>query len=208
LPLLCDPDAEVRAQVLCGLASLSEPELTSHFVAALTDASALVRLEAALALAARGDKRGEPELLRALAAGERVIEVARALSELSSTRAVEPLARMARSFFISPHVRAAVGAALVLMGDLRGAEALRRVLTGLRAEARSYAVDLVRETQASDLVPELTRLAVRPRGADLLTVVDALATFAGSIEPARAALTELAARSDEVGARARAALRC
>jgi len=207
VPLLSDSDAEVRGQVICGLAGLTDPQLSRHFAAALTDVSAEVRVEAALALAANGDKRGEPELLRALASGERVIEVARALSELPSTRAVEPLARVARSFFTSPHVRAAVGAALVLMGDLRGAEALRRVLTGLRAEARSYAVDLVRETQARDLVPELARLAVRPRGADLLTVVDALAAFAGSAEPARAALSELAERSDEVGARARAALR-
>jgi HEAT repeat protein len=205
-PLLSDPDPEVRGQAICGLAGLADPGLSKHFAAALADASAAVRLEAALALAGRGDKRGEPELLRALAAGERVIEVARALSELPSTRAVEPLARVARSFFTSPHVRAAVGAALVLMGDLRGAEALRRVLTGLRAEARSYAVDLVRETQARDLVPELARLAVRPRGADLLSVVDALAAFAGSAEPARAALSELAERPDEVGARARAAL--
>jgi HEAT repeat protein len=204
-PLLSDPDPEVRGQVICGLAGLADPGFSKHFAAALADGSAAVRLEAALALAGRGDKRGEPELLRALAAGERVIEVARALSELPSTRAVEPLARVARSFFTSPHVRAAVGAALVLMGDLRGAEALRRVLTGLRAEARSYAVDLVRETQARDLVPELARLALRPRGADLLTVVDALAAFAGS-GPARAALSELAARPDEVGARARAAL--
>jgi HEAT repeat protein len=206
-PLLSDPDPEVRGQVICGLAGLDAASLSQHFAAALADSSAAVRLEAALALAGRGDKRAEPELLRALAAGERVIEVARALSGLPSRHAVEPLARVARSFFTSPHVRAAVGAALVLMGDLRGAEALRRVLTGLRAEARSYAVDLVRETQARDLVPELLRLAVRPRGADLLTVVDALASFAGSAEPARAALNELAERSDEVGARARAALR-
>lgn len=206
-PLLSDADPEVRAQVICGLSSLDQSHLSGHFAGALEDPASVVRLEAALALASVGDQRAEKTLLAALHARERVADVAFALAELSSREAVEPLARMAGSFFASGYVRAALGAALVRLGDSRGQAALRRVLTGLRADARSYAVDLVRETQARDLVPELTRLAERPRGADLLTVVDALATFASEFEPARRALTVLSERTDDVGERARAALK-
>lgn len=206
-PLLKDNDPEVRAQVICGLSSLDDTHLSGHFAGALKDASPVVRLEAALALAAVGDARAEPILLAALEARERVVEVAQALAQLTSKQAIEPLARLAGSFFTAPYVRAGVGAALLKLGDPRGQSALRRVLTGLRSEARSYAVELVRETQAHALVPELTKLAARPRGADLLTVVDALATFASEIEPAHRALTALAARPDDVGERARTALK-
>lgn len=206
-PLLNDADAEVRAQVVCGLSSLDESHLAGHFVRALADQAPAVRLEAALALSAIGDTRAERALLESLEARERVAEVALALAQLESQVAREPLARVAGSFFTAPHVRAAVGAALIKLGDRRGEGALRRVLTGFRPDARSYAVDLVRDCQCSALVPELTRLALRPRGADLLTIVDALATFASEIEPARRALTALADRPDDVGERARAALR-
>jgi len=205
-PLLKDADAEVRAQVVCGLSGLDDTHLSGHFAGALTDSAPVVRLEAALALAAVGDMRAEATLLQALEARERVVEVAQALAQLGSKPAIERLARVAASFFTAQFVRAGVGAALVRLGDARGPAALRRVLTGLRADARSYAVELVRETRARDLVPELTRLAQRPRGADLLTVVDALATFASESEPARRALTALADRPDDVGARARRAL--
>lgn len=206
LPLLSDADHEVRAQAICGLSSLDAPHLAGHFAGALSDPSQSVRIEAALALAAVADKRGEAVLLRTFGERERMLEVVSALATLGSKAAIEPFAKLAGGLFTSPYVRAALGAALVRLGDERGERALRRVLTGLRADARSYAVELVRESRAGALVPELTRLSSRPRGADLLTVVDALATFAPDIEPARRALTQLAARRDDVGERARAAL--
>lgn len=206
LPLLSDADPEVRAQAIGGLSSLDASHLAGHFAGALSDEAIAVRLEAALALAALGDKRAEPVLLQALPTRERLREVTSALAAIGSKAALEPLASMAAGFFTSSYVRATAGAALARLGDERGQRALRRVLTGFDSDARSYAVELVRETQSSALVPELTRLSVRPRGADLLTVVDALATFAPDIEPARRALTQLAARRDDVGERARAAL--
>jgi HEAT repeat protein len=202
LPLLNDPDPEVRGQVVAGLSSLDEPHLAGHFAGALEDENPSVRLEAALALAALDDKRGELELLRALLARERLLEVSGALAQLRCERAQEPLARMAGSLFTSPHVRAATGAALIRLGDARGIAALRRVLTGFRPDARSYAVELVGDTQALALLPQLVGLVQRPRGVDAMTLVDALAQF--SEEPgAQAALRELGARADEAGERAR-----
>jgi HEAT repeat protein len=205
LPLLNDPDAEVRAQVIAALASLQAAHLAGHFAGALEDDSPLVRLEAALALAALRDKRGEAELLRALDARERPLEVPDALARLASERAREPLARQARSLFSPPHLRAAAGAALARMGDARGAAALRRVLTGFRPDARSYAVELAGEVRAEELVPELARLVERPRGVDLETLVYALACFRDH-PIARQALETLALGAGEVAARAREAL--
>ena len=205
VPLLADGDPEVRAQVIAGLSSLNEAHLSGHFAGALDDPVSEVRLEAALALAALDDTRGEDELLRALDTRERLLEVPGALAVLKSRRAVPKLAQLGRSVFTSPHVRAAVGAALFRLGDERGLVALRRVLTGLRADARSYAVELVGETRATQLVPELVRLTQRPRGADLLTLVEALSLLRE--EPAaRQGLARLAEREDEVGERARATL--
>jgi HEAT repeat protein len=206
VPLLADPDAEVRAQVIAGLAQLAAAHLAGHFAGALDDAAPTVRLEAALALAALHDKRGEGELLRALEARERPLEVPAALATLRSQRALETLARLARSLFSAPHVRAAAGAALLRLGDARGNAALRRVLTGFRPDARSYAVELVGETQASELVPELAGLAERPRGVDLATLVDALARFPDHAG-ARSALESLARSHAEVAALARARLK-
>jgi HEAT repeat protein len=205
VPLLSDADAEVRAQVIAGLAGLKAAHLAGHFAGALEDDSALVRIEAALALAALGDKRGEAELLRALDARERPLEVPDALARLNSERARELLARQARTFFSPPHLRAAAGAALVRMGDARGVAALRRVLTGFRPDARSYAVELVGETRALELLPELVRLIERPRGVDLGTLVDALACFRDQAA-AQQALEALARGTGEISARARAAL--
>jgi HEAT repeat protein len=205
LPLLNDPDAEVRAQVIAALASLRAAHLAGHFAGALEDDSPLVRIEAGLALAALSDKRGEAELLRALHARERPLEVPDALARLASEHAREPLARQARSLFSPPHLRAAAGAALVRLGDARGAAALRRVVTGFRPDARSYAVELVGEVQAEELVPELVRLVERPRGVDLGTLVDALARFPQNTG-ARTALELMARGSGEIAARARSAV--
>jgi HEAT repeat protein len=205
VPLLSDPDPEVRAQVVAGLSGLNEAHLAGHFAGALDDAEPSVRLEAALALAALDDKRGEGELLRALSERERLLEVPGALAELGSSKALPSLGRLAASLFTAPHVRAAVGAALIRMSDERGVRALRRVLTGFRPDARSYAVELVGETRCLALLPELVGLVQRPRGVDPGTLVDALAMFAP--EPvALTALHELARRPDEVGQRAQQAL--
>ncbi|HEX5655828.1 MAG TPA: hypothetical protein VFX59_01480, partial [Polyangiales bacterium] len=72
--------------------------------------------------------------------------------------------------------------------------------------SRSYAVELTGQVEAVNLVPELAQLAQRPRGADLLTVVDALSRFANRAPAAAGALTVLSKRADAVGEAARKAL--
>ncbi|MDB4989915.1 MAG: repeat protein [Myxococcaceae bacterium] len=208
LPLLSDPDAEVRAQVIGSLAELGEPHLAGHLAHALGDRSDDVRLEAALALARLGDPRAEAPLLQALYARNRVADVARALSQLGCIKACDPIAEIAGSFFLPPHLRAELGAALVKLGDPRGAPALKRVLSGLRSDARSYAVELAREVDAQDVVPELARLATRLRGVDPFTLVEALANFAERAPEASSALARLAQRGDAVGEAARRAVLC
>jgi hypothetical protein len=93
---------------------------------------------------------------------------------------------------------------LIRLGDERGVDALRRVLRGLRSEARSYAVHLAGEAGAVALVPDLLRFIDRPRGVDPFTLVGALAALASP--EARQGLQRLAARQDEIGEAARTAL--
>ena len=206
LPLLTDADAEVRGQVIAVLAELHEPHLTGHVAGALDDPAANVRLEAALALAAFGDPRAEAPLLAALQNRNRIAEVARGLAELGCTAAAQPIAEIASSWFTPPQLRAELGAALVRLGDPRGTTVLRRVLRGLRSDARSYAVELAREVDAQEVVPELARLATRLRGVDPFTLVEALGSFAERAPEACSALSRLAQRGDAVGEAARRAL--
>lgn len=203
LGLLGDVDQAVRAQAVTALASLDEPHLMGHLARALEDESANVRLEAALALAGRADPRGERVLLAALERGERIGEVADALARVGCKQAREPLAKIALSWLGAPEMRAATGAALTRLGDPRGVPAVRRVLHGLRSDARSFAVELTRDLGVNDFAEDLVKLAQRPRGADLMTLVDALGSYASSSPQARQALERLAARTDAVGHAAR-----
>lgn len=206
LPLLSDLDPEVRAQVASSLGQLEAPHLVGHLAHALEDDAFGVRVDAALALARYKDARGVPVLREALTLRQRVGEAARALGELGHTDAAETIAELALSWRCPPDLRAELGAALVQLGDARGELALRKVLKGLRGDARSYAVELAREVDAVGLVPELAQLANRPRGADLLTLVDALSRFADRVPAAASALARLGERADAVGDAARRAL--
>ncbi|HYJ10083.1 MAG TPA: HEAT repeat domain-containing protein [Polyangiaceae bacterium] len=205
LPLLADPDPEVRSLVISALAILAEPHLVGHLAGALDDDHPNVRLEAALALGHFGDPRAEAPLLRALHNRMRVAEVARALSELGCRKGNDEIAEIAAAWLTPPHLRAELGAALVVLDDDRGAPLLRRVLSGLRSDARSYAVELAREVEADAVVPDLVRLTKRPRGVDYFTLIEALATFSSRSPDASAALSQLGQRTDAVGEAARRA---
>ncbi len=206
LPLLSDLDAEVRAQVASVLGQLEAPHVVGHLAHALEDEIYGVRLDAALALAEYDDARGVQTLREALALRLRVGEAARALASLKVKDCADAIAEIAMAWRCPPDVRAELGAALVELGDARGEQALRKVLKGLRADARSYAVELTGQVDAVGLVPDLAQLAQRPRGADLLTLVDALSRFAGRAPDAASALTRLGKRADAVGEAARRAL--
>lgn len=206
LPLVTDPDPEVRCQVAAALGCLGHAHLSGHLARLAADPDPQVQVEAALALASLGDVRAQPILLSALARKERLIEVADALAHLKCKGSCDSLSKIALAFFTQPHVRAATGAALVRLGDSRGIQALRRVLTGFRPDARSFAVNLVADLDAIELVPELSRLSCRFRGADPFATVHALGRFANRSEEAKKALERTARRSDALGDAAREAL--
>jgi HEAT repeat protein len=206
VPMLDDPDPEVRGHVVGALAGLEHPRLAGHIARALGDTSAEVQLEAALALADRGDGRGKDVLLTTLRERHRSVEVAFALAEIGCQEARDPLYRQGTSLFGNAHARAAAGAALHRLGDPRGLDILRRALRSFSALARTYAVELVRETDAEPLLGELVRLARRPRSVDPLTLADALAHFAPRSALARKALEALAGRGGEAAEVARVAL--
>jgi HEAT repeat protein len=208
LPRLAeDPDPEVRAHLADALGSLEDPRTAAALAALLEDPAVTVRRAAAIALGRIGDARAVPALVEALDDPERCFEAAWALGELGASEAREPLARLANAFLKPLAVKAAAAAALVRLDDPRGVPVLRGVLTALRSDARSYAVQLVGELGLAELAPEVAKLAARPRGADRVVVAEALASLASESEVARRALRALAAREDEAGETARAALR-
>jgi hypothetical protein len=79
-------------------------------------------------------------------------------------------------------------------------------MRAFRSDGRSYAVQIAGELEVVALVPELVRLARRPRGTDPEALVAALARLLPRAESARAGLQLLARRSDAAGVEARAAL--
>lgn len=201
-----DPDPEVRAHLADALGSLERPEAREPLARMLKDASREVRRAAAIGLARAGDARGASVLVDALDDRERCFEAAWALGELRVEEAREPLARVAGSLLKPLAAKAAAAAALVRLDDPRGVPALRAVLTALRSDARSYAVQLVGELRLAELAGEVAALVDRPRGADPVVVAEALGRMAAESPRARSALAVLARRDDEAGRAARACL--
>lgn len=170
-----DVDPEVREHLAEALGSLEDAAAEPALERLVDDEEHRVRRAAAIALARTGNDAGASELVLALADPDRCFEAAWALGELGVDDAREPLARLAGAFFKPLMMKAAAGAALVRLGDPRGTETLRRVLTAFRSDARSYAAQMVGELRLTALRPELERLRANPRGADPAVVAEALA---------------------------------
>ncbi len=204
--LLDDDDAEVRANAVEALCALDDRRLVDVLSGCLDDGDPAVRRTSARALAERGDDRGADELLRALDDPHAAFEAATALGALGVDRAREPLFLLSIRLFVHLPVRAAAGGALVRLGDPRGEEVLRRVLRAWRADGRSHATALVGELGLVALLPEVLRLAERPRSVDPWVLARALGRLAGRSDEAARALERLADRSGEAGEAARDAL--
>ncbi len=149
---------------------------------------------AALALAALGDGRGEPVLIRSLADRTIALEAAEALGEVATERGLEALAFTAARLFTPLLIRAAVGKALARRGDWRGEPALDRVLRAWRPDGRDYAIEAVGKLGLTGLVPALARLCERLRGADPVLLADALRALSTTSDEAKRALDELRSR--------------
>lgn len=212
VPRLEDPDPEVRAHAAAALASIGDAPGTRRAIGELLeDPIAKVRAEAALALASLGDARAVPQLVHALDDAEHAIEAAEELGRLldcptpesAEPSAREALARLARAVRKPLLLKAAASASLARIGDPRGIQGLRAVLGAFRADGRTYAVTAIGELGLDALAPELAALLDRPRGADPIAIVDALAALEAQSETAAIALARARARNDEAGAHAR-----
>ena len=201
-----EEDPEVRARLADALGALEDAGSADALAALLEDATAGVRQAAAIALARVGDARGARELVPALSDRERGFEAAWALGEIGAREAIEPIASLAARLTQPLPFRAALGAALVRLGDPRGALVLRKVLRAWRADGRSYAAELVGELGALELAGDLCELADRPRGADPIVVAAALGKLAARSPEARAALERMAARGGDAALAAKEAL--
>jgi hypothetical protein len=97
---------------------------------------------------------------------------------------------------------------LVLLGDARGAQTLRAVLTAWRWEARNFAVQVVGELRICELATELMKLAKRLRGTDPEVLAQALSELAPNSREAMDALHLLAEYKGDKGEPARTELAC
>lgn len=205
---LADDDAKVRANAAACLAKLENDAPTNDRLARiLDDAAPEPRLEAALALAAHRDKRAIRELRRRLGDEDRAFDVIEALAALDATETADQLDRIARSFLKPLTIKAAAAAALAKMKDPRGVPVLREIARAFRSDGRTYVAETIGALGLVELADELVTLARRPRGADLIVVVEALGKLGKEKRELHRVLEELAKRDDAVGERAREVLR-
>ena len=192
VPLLDDPDPRCAPRWWRRSRSLDEPHLAGHLARrARRRRRPTCGWRRRSALASSGDPRGEAHAAaRPGAAANACPKWPTRLAALGCQQRARATGEDRRApGSRRPHLRAAAGRRAGALGDARGVSALRRVLHGLRSDARSYAVELARELEAETWCPSWRRLAERPRGVDLFTLVEALASFASQLaERARAVL--------------------
>lgn len=193
VPLLRDPDEEVRVLAVDCLAELEATDRVEEVSALLQDPSDRARFAAASALASLGDGRGVDLLRAALRSDARAFEAAIKLGDLRDETSVPALANVTRQRLRSPILRAAAARGLVMMGDPRGEAVIRKIVRSWRIEARQYAVELVGELGLVSLVPDLGRALERAKRHDLRPYETALERLAPGSAEARALLASLRA---------------
>lgn len=190
-PLIRDEDPMVRINASQALGDSDADEASELLGVCLDDHNPLVRRRAAVALARRGDPRGFRDCVHALQEDELVLDALDALGTLGNREAIEAIAGRTVGLLQPLAIKAAAARALVRLGDPRGVDVLRQVLTAWRSDARSFAVEIVGELGLHPLVPVLARLVRTPRGTDAPTLAKALALLSTTDPDAEAALFEL-----------------
>lgn len=201
-----DDDAEVRAAAAQVLGEHGVSSAADALAERLEDPSLDVTNAAALALAELDDDRGAATLRACLEHRAIGIEAALALGKLGVVDATEQLADLAGRFLAPLPLKAAASASLHRLGDPRGVDGLRAVLTAFRADGRSFAAMLAGDLGVHELAPELAMLVRRPRGIDPGALAQALARLSDASPVAAEALGALMARGDSAGAAARIAV--
>jgi HEAT repeat protein len=188
---LDDRDPEVRLAAAQCLGELGVSELADRLAPVLDDPDKSVEFGVATTLASLGDPRGAPLLRAALRDSERAFAAAIGLGDLRDSTSHGELARLAKSWFGSPIVRAAAARALVRLGDAEGERVLGKLVRSWRIEARQYATELVGELELTNLVPELARNLQRCSAGERAVIRTALQTLAGTSLEARALLASI-----------------
>lgn len=188
---LHDDDPEVRWIAIECLAELGSNEYADAIAERLEDPVPNVRFAAALGLAALQDGRGATLLREALTDDDRAFDAAVALGDLRDPSALGALSKIADRRFGSPIRRAAAARALVLIGERRGVDIIRKILRSWRIEARQYAVELVGELGLEELLPDLERALRRSRAVDRPVYQAALERLADSNRQARNLLASI-----------------
>lgn len=210
LRLTRDDDASVRSNAARILSrSVTQPQsapVLARLRELLEDPDGSVSYEAALALGADADDAAIAILVRAIDDPERRLDALDALGVHDTVLVRSAAATILESFLKPLVVKAAAARVLARIGDPRGAEGLHAVLTALRGDGRSYAVEIIGELRLKELAPALAQLAARPRGVELETLLNALERLAPNSEAARGGLAILARGGGEIARRADEAL--
>ncbi len=197
--LLHDSDEEVACEAATTLAAMDARAFAGALSERIENGPPRVRDAAAMALAHLGDARAVPRLRAMLRERRAPFDAALALGDLGAREAADDIASAASGLFTPLFLRAAAGASLVRLGDARGVPLLRSALRALRSDARSFAVEQIGRLGVAELVPDLVRLADRPRGIDTAVLVDALRALAPDHPAANAALARFGAREASSG---------
>ena len=188
-----DSDAEVRALSAECLSELDAFEYVDAIAGLLQDEEEEVRFRAAASLATLGDDRGASALRVALQQPGRAFAAAVALGDLRDEGSHAALERLGRHPFRSAILRAAAARGLVLLGDPKGVEILRKLVRSWRIEARQYAVQLVGELGLVSLVPDLAHALGRSSSQERFVYRTALERLAPRSSEAEALLATLRA---------------
>jgi len=190
-----DANERLRLEVAGRLADMAVPGVRPALAGLLADPSWAVRFEAARGIAALGHPAGLDTLIEALDRPDFRFRGLGALAELGDPRALEPVRRIFKKWFLPPFERTQAAGVLARLGDARGGEHLLRVAGGRWSADRAMALELLGELKVAGAFDALSRAVQNPKDA----CRGAAARGLGRLGDGRA-LPLLAAFLDEAGA--------
>lgn len=159
---LNEPDAGARSDLAHAL-SLCDEAGRPLLAGMLRDPVFEVRFEAACSLASASDERGLEVLLQALEIPPARFQALSALQKLSNRRALEPVQKLFRKFFISGFDRTGAAGVLAKLGNEEARDWLVRRVAKRRGDDRGLAIELVGELRLMGATEALVE-TLRDRG--------------------------------------------